>query len=76
MVEAEALRIARGRRPIVMLDDVFAELDPMRAERVVDLLTAEKWGQVIVTSPKPDEFAFMGGSLAEYRIENGKVRPV
>ncbi len=76
MVEAEALRVARGRRPIVMLDDVFAELDPMRAGRVVDLLTAEKWGQVIVTSPKPDEFAFMGGSLAEYRIENGKMRPV
>jgi DNA replication and repair protein RecF len=76
MVEAEALRIARGRRPIVMLDDVFAELDPMRAERVVDLLTAEEWGQVIVTSPKPDEFAFMGGSLAEYRIENGKTRLV
>ncbi|KPK56986.1 MAG: hypothetical protein AMS21_12065 [Gemmatimonas sp. SG8_38_2] len=76
MAEAESLRAKRGRQPIVMLDDVFAELDPRRAERVVELLTAEDWGQVLVTSPKPSEFAFMGGSLAEYRIVNGEVSQV
>lgn len=76
MVEAEKLRSVRGRRPIVMLDDVFAELDPQRAERVVGLFTAEEWGQVIVTSPKPSEFAFMGDTLAEYRIASGVVRRV
>ncbi len=73
MVEAETLRTGRGRRPIVLLDDVFAEFDPSRAERVVELLTAEEWGQVIVTSPKPDEFAVMGDALPEYRISSGRV---
>lgn len=73
MVEAETLRAARGQRPIIMLDDVFAELDPLRAERVVGLLAAEEWGQVLVTSPKPHEFAFMGDRLAEYRIAAGRV---
>lgn len=76
MVEAETLRRSGGRRPIVMLDDVFAELDPSRAERVVELLTAEEWGQVIVTSPKPDDFAIMGATLPEYSIRNGRVRRV
>jgi DNA replication and repair protein RecF len=76
MVEAETLRASRGRRPIVMLDDVFAELDPRRAERVMEMLQAEEWGQVIVTSPKPSEFAFMGGALPEYRIADGRVGPV
>lgn len=76
LVEAETLRAAQGRHPIVMLDDVFAELDPLRAERVVELFTAEDWGQVFVTSPKPSEFAFMGDSLAEYRVRGGAVRPV
>lgn len=75
MVEAETLR-AGGRRPIVMLDDVFAEFDPSRAERVVELLTAEEWGQVIVTSPKPDELAVMGSALPEYRVADGRVRRV
>jgi DNA replication and repair protein RecF len=73
MVEAETLRAARGRRPIVMLDDVFAELDPLRAQRVVELLAAEEWGQVLVTSPKPNEFALLGDSLAEYRIAAGRI---
>jgi DNA replication and repair protein RecF len=76
MVEAESLRSEGGCRPIVMLDDVFAELDPQRAERVVELLTAEEWGQIIVTSPKPSEFAFMGDTLAEYRIASGVVQRV
>lgn len=74
MVEAGVVRGARGRRPIIMLDDVFAELDPARAERVVELVGAEEWGQVFVTSPKPSEFAMMGGSLAEFRIGQGGVR--
>jgi DNA replication and repair protein RecF len=76
MVEAETLRIARGRRPIVMLDDVFAELDPLRGERVMELLGAAEWGQVFVTSPKPSEFAVMGDSLPEYRVVDGTVRSV
>jgi DNA replication and repair protein RecF len=76
LVEAETLRTSQDRRPIVMLDDVFAELDPLRAERVVELFTAEDWGQVFVTSPKPSEFAFMGDRLAEYRVRDGTVKPV
>ena len=75
MVEADILRAARGRRPIIMLDDVFAELDPLRSERVVGLLAAEEWGQVLVTSPKPNEFALMGDGLAEYHVAAGKVTP-
>ena len=74
LVEAETLRKASGRQPIVMLDDVFAELDPSRAERITELVGEQEWGQVIVTSPKPDEFAWLGGRLQEYRIENGRVR--
>ncbi len=76
MVEAETLRAALGGEPIIMLDDVFAELDPPRSERVVELLAAEEWGQVLVTSPKPSEFALMGDSLAEYRIAAGTLRRV
>ncbi len=76
LVEAETLRAARRRRPIIMLDDVLADLDPRRAERVVELFMAERWGQVFVTSAKPSEFAFLGDSLAEYRVASGTVRPV
>jgi DNA replication and repair protein RecF len=42
---------ADGPRPIVLLDDVFSELDPERADRLSDLLADR--GQVIVTTADP-----------------------
>lgn len=76
LAEADTLRAARGREPIIMLDDVFAELDPRRGERLAQQLLAERWGQVLVTSPKPGEFEMLGGELAEYRIDAGVVTKV
>lgn len=75
MVEAETLRSAKRRRPIVMLDDVFAELDPRRGQRIVELLGQQEWGQIIVTSPKPSDVEFVADTLVEYRIERDRVRP-
>jgi DNA replication and repair protein RecF len=40
-----------GPRPIVLLDDVFSELDPQRAARLSDLIAG--LGQVIVTTADP-----------------------
>jgi DNA replication and repair protein RecF len=42
---------ADGPRPLVLLDDVFSELDPSRAARLSDLLAGR--GQVIVTTADP-----------------------
>jgi DNA replication and repair protein RecF len=55
---ALALRLAghqlvqarRGVDPLLLLDDVFSELDPMRAERLLHLLPA---GQTLVTTASP-----------------------
>jgi DNA replication and repair protein RecF len=44
-----------GPPPIVLLDDVFSELDPDRAARLSDLLT--KRGQVVVTTADPGTLA-------------------
>jgi DNA replication and repair protein RecF len=62
---ALALRVALhrglvGRRddpPILLLDDVFSELDPERSRRLVDQLPA---GQVFVTSARADEVPMVG----------------
>ena len=41
------LLTADGPAPVVLLDDVFSELDPQRSERALELLLAR--GQVLVT---------------------------
>ncbi|HEY0037295.1 MAG TPA: AAA family ATPase, partial [Longimicrobium sp.] len=75
MVEAETIHQARGREPIILLDDVFAELDPGRSQRIVDWIEAEEGGQVILTSPKPTDFQLRGETLPRWSIREGVVVP-
>ena len=61
-----------GPRPIVLLDDVFSELDPDRAGRLSSML--RDLGQVIVTTADP---AALEGARAEratlWRIVDGRL---
>ncbi len=52
LVEAVTIRGARARQPVMLLDDVFAELDPGRSRRIVQLFREGRRGQVIMTAPK------------------------
>ncbi len=63
---------ADGPRPIVLLDDVFSELDPGRATRLSDLVAGR--GQVIVTTADPatlDAARDRGGVV--WRIADGRL---
>jgi DNA replication and repair protein RecF len=63
---------AHGPRPIVLLDDVFSELDPDRAARLSDLLAGR--GQVIVTTADPGTLeAARRRDAAVWRIVDGRV---
>jgi DNA replication and repair protein RecF len=55
--------------PILLLDDVFSELDVDRAGRVLDLLPT---GQVFVTTAREDEVP-VGGR--RWSVKDGKVSP-
>ena len=61
-----------GPRPIVLLDDVFSELDPDRAARLSDLLAGR--GQVIVTTADPGTLeAARRRDAAVWRIHDGQL---
>lgn len=73
LVEASTIRQARGQEPIVLMDDVFAELDPERSQRVLDLMEREETGQVLVTVPKESDIRLRRESLPRWRIREGQV---
>jgi DNA replication and repair protein RecF len=58
-----------GPRPIVLLDDVFSELDPDRARRLGSML--RDLGQVIVTTADPA--AVEGENAAVWHITGGRL---
>ena len=75
LAEADSLRDARGREPVYLLDDVFAELDRDRANRVFRLLEDGRTGQVFLTAPKPADMPFRNGGLARWRLQDGALVP-
>jgi DNA replication and repair protein RecF len=73
IVEAQTIRAARGREPIVLLDDLFAELDAARSERVLDFIGQQEAGQVILTAPKESDVRFRSESLPRWCIRDGRL---
>jgi DNA replication and repair protein RecF len=73
LVEAAAVRARRGAAPTVLLDDVFAELDAARSQRLLELLEAEQHGQYILTAPKETDVRLRAGDLVRWRIHAGQV---
>jgi len=73
LVEAKTVREHRSRKPLVLLDDVFAELDGGRSERVLELMESEETGQVVLTAPKDAEVRLRKDALPRWRIEAGTI---
>lgn len=71
LVEGATLRDARGQEPVILLDDIFAELDPGRSRRILGLMEEEETGQVLVTVPKESDIRLRRDSLPRWRIRNG-----
>ena len=60
-----------GPRPIVLLDDVFSELDPDRAGRLSAMLG--DLGQVIVTTADPNALGSRDDRAAVWHIVDGRL---
>lgn len=69
LMEAEVLEADTGRRPILLLDDVFSELDGGRGERLLDWLGDRH--QRFVTSPRP--LPWLSGDLAVWTVSEGRI---
>lgn len=73
LVEAATIRDRRSRKPLILLDDVFAELDGGRSERILDLMEAEETGQVLLTAPKDADVRIRRDALPRWRIRAGEI---
>lgn len=73
LVEATTIREARGHEPLVLMDDVFAELDAGRSERILDLIEREETGQVILTAPKESDVRVRRDVLPRWGIRQGVI---
>jgi DNA replication and repair protein RecF len=70
--EIETMKTKLGRYPIVLLDDVFAELDDSRAEALTALISG--FDQIILTSSRlaPGDTA----DISVIRIRDGRIEAI
>jgi DNA replication and repair protein RecF len=73
LLELSELRRARETEPVLLLDDVFAELDRERQSRLALRLLGAEDRQVFVTSPRFDELPPNLG-LPVWMMEGGRIR--
>lgn len=67
-----------GRKPIMLLDDIFDKLDMGRVERLIKLVSDQKFGQIYITDSNKVRLEGILASLSvDYRlfeVENGQFK--
>jgi DNA replication and repair protein RecF len=74
LLELGTLRARRGEEPVLILDDVFAELDRDRQQRLAGRLAAGGVRQVLLSAPRPEEIP-PALDLPVWHVDRGAVRP-
>lgn len=74
LAQARALEQGRGMPPLLLLDDIFGELDPGRRRALLDFLPENS--QKIITTTSLDWMEATAGEVSIWKVEQGKVAPV
>jgi DNA replication and repair protein RecF len=70
LASSKLLEEASGMPPILLLDDVFAELDPGRRERFGALIAGHN--QVFIATPRREDLPFVVDQI--FNLEHGQTR--
>ena len=72
LLELETIERTAGSTPALLLDDVFAELDGERQERLARRLFGGRSPQVFLTAPRAEELP-AGLGLPVWRVDQGRI---
>jgi len=72
LAHSDCVARARGQRPVLLLDEVAAHLDPMRRAALYERL-AGQGGQAWLTGTEAALFADMPGPVTRFRIAGGRI---
>ena len=73
--EAALYKEAFSEYPVLLLDDVFSELDEIRAEALIEQILDMNIEQVFVTAAKKENIPSSNKGCSFYLIKEGTVRP-
>ncbi len=69
-----------NQKPILLLDDIFDKLDSERVERIIKLVTDERFGQIFITDTDRQHLtailAAHSDSAKQFLVNNGEIQEV
>ncbi|HPS56492.1 MAG TPA: DNA replication and repair protein RecF [Spirochaetota bacterium] len=72
VAEYEIIKSMRNKKSIILIDDIFSELDEIRRFNMIDLLMSE--GQLIFTMVNRENFPLDKiGNIKYFKIDNGEL---
>lgn len=71
LAQAQALEQARGQPPLLLIDDVFGELDPLRRRALLDGLPPGT--QKVITTTHLDWAGDLGGKMEVHGVEGATI---
>ncbi len=74
------LKRHKGLNPVLLLDDIFDKLDNQRVAKLIELVTTDYFGQVLVTDTDPIRIKHLFEQLTIdkklFEIENGEITTI
>lgn len=75
LAHADLVADRSGRRPILLMDEVAAHLDPLRRSALFERLAASG-GQIWLTGTEPALFAAIGREATWFGVHPGRIEPI
>ena len=65
----EFIKSKRGIAPILLLDDIFDKFDEERVERILQLVSGGRFGQIFITDTHPERMeSMLQSTVADFRL--------
>ena len=73
LAQFEVLQQEKGRKPLLLLDDIFDKLDDLRISKLMKMITNQTFGQLFITDARPERsrqiFATLAADVKMFEIE-------
>ncbi|MFZ4427323.1 MAG: DNA replication/repair protein RecF [Saprospiraceae bacterium] len=77
LAQYAVIHVHKGFKPLLLLDDLFDKLDPLRTASLLELLAGEDFGQVFITDTQESRIAPLMPSLAKpychFRVQEAQI---
>lgn len=64
LAQFDVIRQATGKKPLLLLDDIFDKLDDMRINKLLEMISHDTFGQLFITDARPERTRQLLGQLS------------